>query len=214
MAGCYPDCPGKEDVAISYSVNSDIEEVGGSILFDGEVTVLEVTSRASQWDVQVSGLDLDGIERDIHLAIDATPGITIPFETGETIRLQYVHDEPLWENSFMGFWKDGDLVLALFDQAIIVQGDLWIDRIRLDVKRGYCAKKSDECGARERAGIRFTGPDGHSTLVMDHGTGMLLGDPSYRILVAQARINYDTLFVPCPNRERGRLVAVLTSIAE
>ena len=96
----------------------------------------------------------------------------------------------------------------------VVQSVMQMDPLELKVKRGFCARQSDSCGAHERAGIKFIHADGQGETVMDHGTGTLLGTPSYSIIVERAFLNYDSLFVPCPSRERGWLRTVVTRIVE
>lgn len=213
LAGCYPDCPARDDVVVTYSIHTDIIEDAGAILFDGDVEVTGVTERTGQWDIDVTGPDFEGVDHDIRLTVETTPTVEIPIEAGETLRMQYVQDEPLWTNTFVSIWRDGELLLGLMDQAIVVKSEMWMDPLHLAVKRGYCPRRSDDCGARERAGIRFTHPDGHKELVMDHGTSTLLGSPSYRMLVERATLNYDSLFVPCPNRERGWLRTLVVRIS-
>lgn len=212
LTACYPDCPGKEQVEITYSIHSDLTEEYGQIIFDSDVDVTEVVSRGDQWDIDVSGLDQEGIERDVRISLTTIPSIDVPFEAGEELRMQYVQDEPAWTNTHVVFWREGELLLGFVDQAIIVGSSMWMDPFELKVRRGYCPKKSDDCGARERAGIEFLHPDGPSELVMDHGSGTLLGTPAYRLIVERAFLNYDSLFVPCPGRYRGWLRALIHQI--
>jgi hypothetical protein len=215
LTGCYPDCPAKEEVDVSYDVDSDIIPDAGAILFDSNVQITAVTDRGSQWDIEFSGEDFEGVTRDVTLSLWSTPRIEqIAFEPGEELHVQYVQDEPLWTNTFISFRRDGELLLGLMDQAIIVQSSMWMDPLQLKVKRGFCARRSDTCGAHERAGIKFFNPEGHSELVMDHGTGTLLGTPSYAIILERSTLNYDSLFVPCPNREKGWLRTLVSKIIE
>jgi hypothetical protein len=212
LAGCYPECPAREDVTLSLSVHSDLEPSGGSIVFDSPVLVTSAVTRGTQHDIDVSGPDFEGIERDVRITIDAQPAFELPFAAGDEIRMQYLHDEPLWENDVVAFWRDDDLLLAAIDQAIIIKGSIWLEPLRLEIEDGACPRRSDECGAHERAGVKLIHPDGQSELVMDGRTGTLLGDPGFRVQVAHAVLNYDSLFVPCPTREMGRLRALILNL--
>ncbi len=215
LTGCYPDCPDKEDVDVLYEVHSDIIPDAGAILFDSDVLITAITSRGSQWDIEFTGEDFEGVAHDITLSLSTTPPIErLAFETGDEVHVQYVQDEPLWTNTFVSFRRDGELLLGLMDQAIIVKSSMWMDPLQLKVKKGFCAQRSDTCGAHERAAIKFIHPDGQGETVMDHGTGTLLGTPSYAIVVERSSLNYDSLFVPCPGRERGWLRTVVSRIVE
>ena len=215
LTGCYPDCPDKEEVDVAYEVHSDIIPDAGAILFDSDVQITAITERGSQWDIEFTGEDFEGITRDITLSLSTTPRIErLAFESGEELHVQYLQDEPLWTNTFVSFWREGDLLLGLMDQAIIVQSSMSMDPLRLKVKRGFCAQRSDSCGAHERVAIKFIHSDGQAVTVMDHGTGTLLGTPSYSLVVERATLNYDSLFVPCPARERGWLRTVVSRIVE
>jgi len=143
------------------------------------------------------------------------PAIDLPVETGEVLHFQWLQDEPIidWVNSFAGLWRGRDLVLGLVDQGIEITGDMRVEPLERDVKHGFCRRVSDNCGAHERVGIRFTHPDGESELVMDHGSGTLLGNPAYAIHVERAVVNYHSLFVPCPTRPLGWMRAVIVDVS-
>jgi hypothetical protein len=213
LAGCHPECSSKQDVAVAFSLSPSLEDLHGNALFDGTVTVEDVTQRGRQWDLDLSGTNYDGEALSMTLTFTTTPEVEVILEEGERVRFQYIQDEPLaeWVNVFAAIWRERDIVLALVDQAIEVKGSLRIDPLSLKVKHGFCPKKSNRCGARERVGVRFTSPQGPSVLVMDHGVETLLADPTYRILVEDAHINYDSLFVPCPGRSRGWLRAAVVN---
>ena len=211
-AACHPDCTKEEDVLVSLSMTSDLPVEHGSSFFDGDVVVGDVAHAEGQWDVDLSGTDFGGEERSMHLAILSVPPVDLDLVPGETVTFQYVHDEPLWANSFAGIWRDGRLLVAVMDQAMAFEGNMRIEPLFLESRRGFCAQVSDDCGAHERVGMRVTGPDGRRVLVMDHGMGTLLGDRSYRILVEEARLNYESLFMMCTDRPWGWLRALVADV--
>jgi len=211
--GCYPKCPDRKNVVVDFTVTSDFEEVDGTVLFDGDVEVLAVEGSDGHWGVDMRGAGFDGIEHDIHLTLVVTPSVDLPLAEGDILHMQYVKDAPMWENWYLSLKRDGVLVLALVDQAIVVEGEMWVDDLRIDVRTGRCPQNSDDCGAHERAGIRVTHPEGQSVLVMDHRWKDLEGTPAYRIQAQRVIVNYDNLFVPCPTRERGRLVAMFVKLS-
>lgn len=215
LCGCYPRCPGSEDVSIEFGLSPSLVDIYGTAFFDGDVTVTDVTQRGEQWDVDLTGTGADGVERDLRLTMTTTPVVELPLEEGDELHFQWLQDEPIrdWVNTFAGLWRGRELVLGLLDQGIEIKGNTRVDPLELDVRHGFCRRNTDNCGAHERVGIRFTHPDGQSELVFDHQSSILLGDPSYAIHVQQATVNYDSLFVPCPARPRGWLRAVIANIS-
>ncbi len=211
QTACNPECTREEDIAIAFNLSPSFEDAHGTAIFEGDVTITDVIVRTGQVDLDMSGTGFDGVERDMRLTLAATPAVHGPVQAGDVLRFQFLRDEPLpdWVNTFAGLWGGDDLVLGLLDQAIEVQGSYRVGQLTLEAKHGFCPKRSDGCGAHERIGIEISdAPDG-SVLVMDHGSGILLGAPTYRVLVEKAAINYDNLFVPCPGRPHGWLRALI-----
>ena len=90
LTGCYPECKDKEEVDVVYDVDSDIIPDAGAILFDGDVIITSVTDRGSQWDIEFTGEDFEGITRDITLSLSTTPHIErLAFEAGDELHAQY-----------------------------------------------------------------------------------------------------------------------------
>ncbi len=211
-AGCHPDCTREEDVRVSLAMSSDLPVEHGSSVFDGDVVIDSVIERDGQWDVELTGPDAEGVERTMQLAVFSDPPVELDLAPGETVAFQYLHDEPLWSNSFAGFWRDGDLLLGVMDQAMAVEANIRIEPLFIQARRGFCPQISDDCGAHERAGMRVTAPDGRRVLVMDHGIETLLGPRSYRIMVEEARLNFESLFVVCTDRPWGWLRALIVDV--